>query len=531
VTVFTGTGQLARLALRRDRVLLPLWIALFAAVAGLSAAATVDLYPTVDSRMVAAVNINRAPSLVALYGRVYDPTSLGAVALWKMAGFGTALVCALALVIVVRHTRAEEEHGRLELVGAAVVGRLAALTAALLVAVGACLGIGLLTAAALTATGLPPAGSLAFGMAWASAGIVFSAVAAVAAQITRGARAAVGITAAALGAAYLLRAVGDAAGDGGVGWLSWLSPIGLAQQVRAFAGERWWVFAVLVAVAIALTGCAYALAARRDLGAGLIADRPGPSAAAPGLRSPLALAWRLQRGALLAWMAAFAVIGLVLGNLAANVGGLLDSPQARELITLIGGEKGITAAFLAAELGIMGVIVSIYGVQAATRLRSEETGQRAEPVLATAVSRTSWACSHLAVALFGTLALLLTAGLAAGIGDALQLGDTGRLWSVVAGALVQFPAAAILIGIVIAAFGLFPRATGAGWAALIAFALLGEVGPLLKLDQWVMDLSPFAHVPKLPGGEVAVASLLWLTAIAAGLIAIGLAGFRRRDIG
>ena len=43
-----------------------------------------------------------------------------------------------------------------------------------------------------------------------------------------------------------------------------------------------------------------------------------------------------------------------------------------------------------------------------------------------------------------------------------------------------------------------------------------------------MDISPFAHVPSSsPGGDFAAAPLLWLTAVAAGLVAVGLAGFRR----
>lgn len=44
------------------------------------------------------------------------------------------------------------------------------------------------------------------------------------------------------------------------------------------------------------------------------------------------------------------------------------------------------------------------------------------------------------------------------------------------------------------------------------------------------DLSPFNHVPKLPGGEVTATPLVWLVAGAATLVAVGLAGFRRRDI-
>ena len=198
---------------------------------------------------------------------------------------------------------------------------------------------------------------------------------------------------------------------------------------------------------------------------------------------------------------------------------------------LLGGEKVITDAFLAAEMGIIGQIAAVFGLLAATRLRSEEVAVRAEPVLATAVGRVRWASSHLAVALMGTALLLASAGLAAGVAHAAQTGDAGQVGRVLAAALVQLPAVWVLVGIAAAGFGLAPRWTAAGWAALVVFFLLGELGPVFELDQWVTDLSPFAHVPKLPGADVSAAPLLWLTAAAAALIAVGLAGFRRRDVG
>jgi ABC-2 type transport system permease protein len=105
-----GTGTLLRLAIRRDRWLLPAWLLGFAATAGFSASATANLYPDVTSRIQAAQTLNAAPSLIALYGRVYDPTSLGSLSLIKLTAFGAALVAVLMIVVTVRHTRADEEE-------------------------------------------------------------------------------------------------------------------------------------------------------------------------------------------------------------------------------------------------------------------------------------------------------------------------------------------------------------------------------------------------------------------------------------
>jgi polyether ionophore transport system permease protein len=530
MNAYAGTRALVRLALRRDRIMLPVWLAAFVLTAASSASATVGLYPTEPERVEAAAAINNAQAIVALYGRVYDPTSLGALAMIKLGGLGAVFVAVLAILTVLRHTRAEEETGRQELVGAGIVGRRAPLTAALLVVTGTNLVLALLTALGLIAAGLPADGSFAFGLAWAGVGIVFAAIAAVTAQLTNSARAATGLAVTVLGLVYLLRAIGDTAGRGGPRWVTWLSPIGWGQQFRPYAGNRWWVLLITVGFAVVVTGVAYALVARRDLGAGLVAERPGRAVAAPSLRGPLALAWRLQRGTLLAWAAAFLVLGLVLGNIASTVGDFLTSPQARDMIARLGGAKGMTDAYLAAILGIIGVVVSAYGIQAAMRLRSEETSLRAEPLLATGITRTQWVLSHTVVALAGTTALLVVAGLSAGLAYGARVNDLGQTGRVLGGALVQVPAAWVLTGIVVLAFGYAPRLVAVGWAALTVCVLLGELGPLLRLNHWVMDVSPYAHVPRLPGTDLRWTPLVILTALSLALVTAGLASFGRRDV-
>ena len=292
----TGTLGLLRLDLRRDRIVLPLWVLLLSVPLSTVYVASISgLYPETEQRAGLVASVMASPAQRALYGNIYND-SVGATALWK-AGVFHALIGVAVILTVIRHTRGEEETGRTELLDSCVVGRYAGLTAALILAFGASILTGLIGTVGLLGADVPPAGSVAFGAALAASGLVFAAVAAVAAQLSTSARTARGISFAVLGAAFALRAVGDA----GNGVLSWLSPLGWSLQVRPYAGERWWVLGLHVTVIEVATAAAFVLRGRRDVGAGLIADRPGPATAAASLTGPFGLAWRLQRGSLLGW--------------------------------------------------------------------------------------------------------------------------------------------------------------------------------------------------------------------------------------
>ena len=526
-----GTGRLLRLGLRRDRVLISAWIGGFVAMAGVSSAATIDLYPTEGPRVQAADAINGSKALVALYGKIYDPTSIGAVSMIKMGGFGAVFVALLAASIVVRHTRADEESGRAELVAATPTGRLAPLAAALGVVAVAMVLLGLLTAGVLVATGLDAEGSLAFGAAWAGVGLAFAAVAAVAAQVASTGRAATATSAGVLAITYVLRAAGDTASAGGPTWLSWLSPIGWGQQFRPFAGNRWWVLSITLAFAAAASALAFLLASRRDLGAGLFGDRPGRPTAAASLSGSVGLAARLHRGAFVGWAVGFAGIGLLMGALASSVADFINNPSTREYFQKLGGASAITDAYLSSILVISAIVASAFGIQIVARLRAEEAGGRAEPILATATSRVRWAAGHLLIAFGGPVLLLVLVGTAAGGAHAVSEHDAAQVPRLIGAALVRTPATWVVVAAVVAIYGLAPRAVGAGWGILAFVVLLGELGPLLDLPQVVMDLSPFAHVPLLPGSRFDWVPLALLALVAAVLCGAGLWGLRRRDVG
>jgi ABC-2 type transport system permease protein len=178
------------------------------------------------------------------------------------------------------------------------------------------------------------------------------------------------------------------------------------------------------------------------------------------------------------------------------------------------------------------MIASMYGVQATLRARSEEVAVRLEPLLATRVSRLRWIGSHLVFALAGSALLLAVAGFAMGLLHGLRISDvSGQLPAVLGAVMAQLPAVWIVIAVTVLLFGLLPRFSAASWAAAALFLLLSLFGPIVRLPQVVLDLSPFTHIPKLPSADFTATPLLWLTGIAVFAIGIGLAGFRRRDVG
>ncbi|MFJ3667687.1 ABC transporter permease [Streptomyces sp. NPDC090106] len=520
MNTLAGTPVLLRFALRRDRLTISLWVAVDALMV-LSMPNTLEsLYGTAAERASLVHQVGTNASFRALIGPVFD-TSLGALTAWRVGVYAALVAAAMSLLIVVRHTRDEEESGRQELVASGAVGRRASLTAALLTAAVANTALALLVTAGLAAQGT--AGALALGLGLAAVGMVFATMAAVAAQLTESARPARGLTAGALGAAFVLRAAGDSASADGSSALTWLSPLGWLENLRPYADERWWVLG-LFAAAIALQAwAAYALAGRRDVGMSFFPTRPGRPVGRMGTAG--ALAWRLQRGSVYGWGLAFFVVGVVYGGLTDGVADLVgDNDGAREIFERMGGHGGLTDAFLASMVGMMGLVAGLYITGSVLRLHGEETSGRAEPVLATAVGRLRWAAGHLTVAFGGSVLLML----ATGLGFTVGYGRRGG--AILAACLVQVVAVWVIGGLALALYGLFPRAAPAAWGVAGAVLLIGWVGPALDAPQPVLDLSPFTHLPKLPGHTMTWPPVLTLTALTIALVAAGLTGLRHRDL-
>jgi ABC-2 type transport system permease protein len=539
MSTFTHTGRLILLALRRDRIKLPIWIFAIVGLLALGSNTLKEVYGTAQQQLVYA-STTSSSVIARMFGGPVDGPNMGSVVMVEYYLFLAVLIAFMSTLAIVRHTRQNEETGRSELIGSAVVGRNAMLNAALTVVIGANLIVIVGIAAVLIGSGLPAQGSLIMAVSLGGVGIVFAVIAAVIAQIVGTARGANSLAAAIIGATFLIRAIGDGIGpiarDGlsaGSAWLSWLSPFAWGEQAHPFTVGDWWPLALYVISFIVLLVTAFYLATHRDFGLGMLPARRGPARAARSLLSPLGLAWRLQRGMLIGWTTGILITGITFGVSAVEFQDLLtENEQFTAILQQMGGSADkIIDLFFMAMMSIAGIVIAGYALQALMRLRSEESGGQLEAVLATSVSKTRWMISHIAWVLLGILVLTLVMGVSTGIAYVLASGEP---WSQVSRltvtALIQVPAILTLTGAAIVLFGILPRLTTAvSWAMFAACLLVVQLGEILKLPEWVQKLSPFSHTPGLPD-DIDFKPILIMGGIFLGMIIIGFATFRRRDL-
>lgn len=532
----TGTGTLLRFMLRRDRMRILWWTLGIAALyaGGLGEYLLLD---DPEARAARSLLLS-SPAMVSMSGPGYglDDYTPGAAVANELVLWVLLALSVMSILQVVRHTRAEEESGRSELVRAGAVGRHAPSVAALLLVVVMNTVVALTSGAVVAAQGLDAAQSFAMTFATALGALVLGAVALVAAQVYEHGRGAAGASLAVLGAAFLLRAVGDVRERHGSP-LSWASPIAWVQQTRVFVDLRWWPLVLCVVAIVGLLALAAFLGSRRDHAAGLVAVRPGRADARPALTGPLPLAWVQQRGALLWTVLGLGVLWLGSGTIIREVPRALDAVAGNPVYdALLGSEGGLGGEeqMIRTFLGIFGLYIAAgaaaYGVAAVLRAKGEEETGRTELALAAPVSRGRWLAGPLTIALLGTATVQVTGALALWLGavstgyDELALGEYLEL------GLVYLPALAVLVALAAALHAWVPRATGLAWAMVGYVFVVGMFADLFDLPAWSRRISPFWWVGSPALGDVEPARLWGLAGVAVVLLLLAFAGFRRRDV-
>src|SRR5690625_4845814 len=113
--LYHHTGALSRFILRRDRIRIPIWLISLTLLTLTVAMAFTDLYATDQDRQAIAETM-RNPAMSAMVGQGYglDNYTTGAMMAHQMLLFTALAVAIMSILLVTRHTRADEEDGRIE---------------------------------------------------------------------------------------------------------------------------------------------------------------------------------------------------------------------------------------------------------------------------------------------------------------------------------------------------------------------------------------------------------------------------------
>jgi ABC-2 type transport system permease protein len=517
-----------RLVLRRNRVRLVVWWLVIAGLFAYVGSYYKTLFPT-QASLDQFATLSNTPAIKALTGLAAAPDTLGG-AVWTKAWMTAALSLAFGVAfLVTRSGRADEELGRTELLRSRVLGLHSYSVASWVVNAALCVAAGGGVALASAAGGLDPAGtgvtgSLVLGASVMGLGLVAIGVAAIAGQVASTSRGANALASIVLGGFYALRMVGDL----GDGRLTWASPVGWGQEMQPFAGDRWWPLALSFALAAILLAVAARLELRRDLGAGLTPERPGPAGAPARYGTPLGLGLRLQRGPIIGWTIALVFTSLLFGSIIEAMSKVLDAPNSP--FSRVAGGTGIDA-LLSLLIVMMALITTVFALQSTVGLRADEASGIIEPQLSGVVSRRRWALGRLLIPAVGSIALLGLGGAGIGLGYGAYIGDPSQTGKFALYALAYWPATMVFVGLATALFGWIPRlAIPLTWGVLAAMWFIVVLGDALNLPAWVLGALPFSATPYQPLEPLTWTPLVMLSLVACGLGWAGLARFSRRDI-
>ena len=523
----TGTAPLLRTTVRFDGRLYAPWIALATVLSASSVLVYPWVFPTEADRAGLAAAIGSNPALGLIFGPARDLSTVDGFNSWRSLALGGFFAGLGAIFAVTRATRGQEDSGQAELLASGVLGRGSRLMTATALGLIGSLMLGLIAATVTILLGGDPSVSLLIGATYTATGWMFTAVAAVTAQLGSDARAANSMAVGALGTLFILR--GFAYSVEAPAWTIWINPLGWLTETQPATGDHWWPLLLAITITGLLLALAFALQARRDFGQGAVAPRPGPERGS--VRSTWRLALRINRGPLIAWAVAFVALGFVFGRFATSVKDILAANSAVKQILAAGATTpdALLGALLVTILSLIGIIAAVPGVQTMLKVRAEEMDDRVEPLMATAVARPRYYASNVVLALLESAVYLLMA--ATLIAVLVSGADLGLSFSeVLVQAVAVVPAVWTITAVSVAVVGAKPHARLAAWIGVVASFGLTLLGPTFGLSDWVLAISPFWHVPTTTSGSPDLSGLVWISLFTLAFVAIGFAGFRRRDL-
>jgi len=523
--------RLARLMLRRHRLLIVSWLVLLIALTGATVSAYQSTYATPSQRRAAVQLAQHNPATNLLYGELADPGTPALMFGWEIGAFATILAAVTAVLVATALTRAAEDDGTLELVRSCGIDPRVPLRAActVLLAVAGALALGCTTALGLSVGHVDAVtwqGAVAFGAVLGLTFLLTGALTVVLALVAPTATGTRVLGFAGVGVAFAVRAFADTQH---VTWLNWWTPLGLRATVRPFADARWWALGVVAVVALALCRLAVALSGRRQYRAGLVRGRDRRDGRL-NVRSTFGLAARLARSSVLTWTVGVGGIGMLFAAMGSDV---TQQSRGGDLGGFLGAQLGDTdpvAGYFAYSGTVIGILVASYAVLSVLRSRHDEEHGLTDQILATGTRRWAPLAGQVAVTALGGAVVLVATGVL-NVLVAPHFID-GPHVAVLAFTQVvgQWPAVIAAAGWTAVLAGRWPRATWLAWIPLLTSGVLALLGQLLGIPQAGRDLGIFQHVPDVTAPNPSMVALLVLLTFAGAAVALGALGITRRDI-
>lgn len=527
---FNGLLKLARMVWKRDRISLLIWVLSIAAVTSMVAIAYFDLYPLAADRNLMAQTLQN-PALVAMIGPVFglDDYHYGAMVSHEMLLFTAIAVAIMNIIFVVKHTRGDEETGRIEILRSLPTGRLANVSSVLLVSLIANVVLGLVVAVGLFVLGIESinvAGSILYGCTLAVTGLFFAVFTVLCAQLSESARGALGYAFAGLGVAYVVRAIGDV----GESSLSLFSPLGIILRTQAYVNNNWVPVGVVLVEALICVLIAFYLNHKRDLGAGLIASRPGRSTASRWLSGPVGLVLRLEKTMLIGWAVGLWLIGISYGSVLGDIDSFFASSDILIQILPETGGDSLVQEFVALLMALMAIMSTVPALLVVLKLSGEEKAGRIDQLLARSVSRTRLMLSFIIPAMLVAVLIQLLSSIGLWMAGMFVMDQPLSLVTTIKTALAYVPALWVMLGIATLLIGVVPRLTNYIWLYLGYSFFVVYLGGLLQLPAWMNKISVFGSIPTVPLEAMTLSVTLFLLLLTVVLIGLGLNGYRKRDI-
>jgi ABC-2 type transport system permease protein len=525
-----------RFVARRTIRIAAIWGAVFGTTIASSAIGYLGVYKTVLDRQQFAASFSHNVGINALIGAPHHLETVHGFTAWRSMGIIILIGSIWAILNATKTFRGEESAGRWEML---LTGQTTARKAVLQALLG--LSAGLMTIFVLVSVGTYAASyyqgidftvsnSLYMGLAAVCAPALFLAFGALASQIQPTRARAAGMTAALLGAAFLLRGLGNALD--GAHWLVDISPLGWVEQLRPLTGSQpLWLLPIAGFVLLTSTA-AIRLAGERDLEASILADHDSAKAKLGLLSSPLAMSWRLNRLQLLPWLGGLLVFSTGFSSLTKTAGEAINvSSSAEQSIGRLTQAQHLGATvFLGIVFLIVMTIMLLAVASAINAVREDEAEGRLDNLLVRPVSRFGWLGARILI----ILCLILAAGTLATVGTWLGshwVGASLELSEMIKAGLNATAPAVLLAGIGLFALGFIPRHASKLLYAIVGSSFLVQMlGSIGNLNHWLLDASLLHHIALAPAVNPNWTVFWTYIALGVGAGFVGVLRFNDRDL-